>query len=341
MRALFICGSLNQTIMMHKIAHHLPGFECHFTPFYADGLMGLIARAGLAEFSILGGKHRQAAEAYLTEHGLPVDFGGNAYVYDLIVTCTDLIIQANIRGKRLMLVQEGMTEAENFAYTLVKHLKFPRFIANTAAMGLSDAYDVFCVASKGYRDLFFHKGVKADKMVVTGIPNFDHVARYAQNNFPEQGYVLVATSSIRETWKYDNRERFLMQAKQLAGNQRVIFKLHPNENWQRARREISRHFASAEIYEQGNLHEMIANCSLFIAQNSSAIYTALALGKPVHSQLDQDKLKRLLPIQNGGRSAERIAEVCRQLAYTPLSEVRWNRRKSRQLQRKWASPHMA
>ena len=30
----------------------------------------------------------------------------------------------------------------------------------------------FCVASEGYRDLFISKGVKPEKIYVTGIPNF-------------------------------------------------------------------------------------------------------------------------------------------------------------------------
>jgi len=36
---LLICGSLNQTTMMHKIFAQLTEFNCYFTPFYADGLI--------------------------------------------------------------------------------------------------------------------------------------------------------------------------------------------------------------------------------------------------------------------------------------------------------------
>ena len=32
----FICGSLNQTMMMHKIAMQLQEHRCFFTPYYAD-----------------------------------------------------------------------------------------------------------------------------------------------------------------------------------------------------------------------------------------------------------------------------------------------------------------
>ena len=74
---------------------------------------------------------------------------------------------------------------------------------------------------------------------------------------------------------------------------------------------------------------MIANCDVLIAQNSSVVYTGLALGKEVYSYLDDEMLKKLLPIQNGGKSAERIAEVCRQLVNTPLAKVKWNGSKNR------------
>ena len=332
---LFIGGSLNQTTMMHQISSQLGEFNCFFTPFYADGLLGQATKAGLTDFSILGGRHRHATEEYLKREGLPVDFGGRQRNYDLVVTCTDLIIQNNIRNKRLVLVQEGMTEEENFLYMLVRYLKFPRFIANTAATGLSNAYDVFCVASPGYRNLFIRKGVNPEKLVVTGIPNYDNIIAYTQNDFPYHGYLLVATSSIRETLKFDDREGFLRRVREIAGGRRIIFKLHPNENVQRATREIRKYFPDAPIFHDGNVHAMIANCDVLIAQSSSVIYSALALGKKVYSYLDQATLNQLLPIQNGGKSKERIAEVCRQLVCTPLAEVRWSRSKSRRLQRKW------
>ncbi len=332
---LLVCGSLNQTTIMHKIANQLTEYNCFFTPFYADGWLGAASQAGLVDFSILGGQHRNAIETYLRREGLPIDFCGRQRSYDAVVTGTDLIIQNNIRGNRLLLVQEGMTEQENFIYFLVRNLKLPRFLANTAATGLSHAYDVFCVASHGYRELFLRKGVDANKIVVTGIPNFDNATQYLQNDFPYSGYVLVATSSIRETLKFDDRERFLRQVKEIAADRRIIFKLHPNENIARARREIRKYSPTELILEDGNVHHMIANCDLLIAQNSSVVYTALALGKEVYSSLDHETLKKLLPVQNGGKSAERIADVCRQLVYTPLVDLKWQDIKGRRMQRKW------
>ena len=310
-------------------------FNCYFTPFYADGIIGLASKAGLTNFSILGGRHRKATHAYLAEHNLPVDFGGKTRDYDLVVTCTDLIIQNNIKGKKIILVQEGMTEDENFLFWLVRYLKFPRFIANTAATGLSNAYDVFCVASPGYRRLFSRKGVDPDRIVVTGIPNFDNVAEYTQNDFPYHNYLLVATSSIRETMKFDDRAAFLQKVKKIANGRKIIFKLHPNENVQRAIREIRRYFPDELVLQEGNVHAMIANCDMLIAQSSSAIFTALVLGKEVYSYLDQNQLKELLPVQNSGSSSVRIAEVCRQVIFSAQPSFKWNRSMSRRLQQKW------
>jgi hypothetical protein len=326
---LFICGSLNQTSMMHKIAGQLGEFNCFFTPFYADGFIRLACKAGLTESTILSGNHRKATENYLNQQRLPVDYGGRKHDYDAVLTGTDLIIQHNIRGKRLILIQEGITESEGLIYKLVRNLGLPRFLANTAATGLSHQYDLFCVASAGYRQLFISKGVDARKIVVTGIPNFDNAQQYLENDFKHHGYVLVATSSIRETYKFNDRERFLRMVKKVAGKRPVIFKLHPNEDSKRAVKEIRRHFPDEFVYTDGNVHEMIANCDVLIAQNSSVVYTGLALGKEVHSYLNQNALKRLLPIQNGGKSSHLIADVCRQLVATPLEKVKWKETKTR------------
>lgn len=56
MKALFVCGSLNQTKMMHKIAQHLPQFDAYFTPFFCDGLGRLVQRSGALDFTVLGGR---------------------------------------------------------------------------------------------------------------------------------------------------------------------------------------------------------------------------------------------------------------------------------------------
>ena len=324
-KILFICGSLNQTTMMHKISQHLPEYDCYYTPFYADGLIGKLARMGWLDFTILGGTHKQNTENYLAEHDLKVDFSGLMHDYHAVVTCTDTLIQKNIRGKRVILVQEGMMDLEGIRYQIVKNLKLPRYLADTATTGLSDVYDLFCVASNGYREMFIKKGVKPEKTIVTGIPNFDNVESYKDNDFPHRDYVLVATSAARETFKPDNRVAFIKQAVEKAAGRPMIFKLHPNEKKKRAIREIRRHAPGALIYEEGNTNHMIANCEALITQYSSVTFVGLALGKEVYSNLDLDKLREILPLQNGGRSAKKIADLCRQVFNTPLVELKTGR----------------
>ncbi|MEC4685019.1 MAG: hypothetical protein VST71_04705 [Nitrospirota bacterium] len=310
-KVLFICGSLNQTTIMHEISRHLSEFDCYFTPYYGDGLIHVLNNYGMLDFTVMGGRFRQQTDDYLKSAGGRIDYRGASNDYDLVVTCQDLIIQKNIRKKKVVLVQEGMTDPENFIYRLVKRFKLPRYLASTAATGLSDAYEKFCVASEGYREHFIGKGVKPEKIAVTGIPNFDNAIQYLDNRFPYRGYVLVATSDTRETFKLDNREKFLRNAVSIANGRQLIFKLHPNEKVERSTREINRHAPDAVIFSDGDINPMIANCDVLITQYSSVSFIGLALGKEVYSYFDLDMLRRLLPIQNGGISARRIAEVCR------------------------------
>src|SRR5262249_26321103 len=154
--------------------------------------------------------------------------------------------------KRIVLVQEGLTEPEGFLYWLVKHAGVPRVFANTAAFGLSDGYEVFCIASQGAREMFRAKGVRDEKMVITGIPNFDHADGYRNNDFPHRDFVLVCTSNARETFKYDDRRRFVREALRIAGGRPIIFKLHPAEQHERAIREIRSVVPDAFILTDGN-----------------------------------------------------------------------------------------
>lgn len=308
-----ICGSPNQTTMMHEVGSHLRHHDCYYTPYYCDGLLHWMSRNGLLDFTVLGGMLRRKTERYLHEHRLPLDERGADGRYDLVVTCSDLIVQRNVRGKPLVLVQEGMTDPEDLGYHLVRTLKLPRWLASTAATGLSLAYTKFCVASPGYRDFFIEKGVPRDRLVVTGIPNFDNCRAFLDNDFPHRGYVLVATSDMRETFKRDDRTRFLARVTEIAAGRPVIFKLHPNENVVRSSGEIRARFPEALIFADGNTNHMIANCDVLITQHSSVVYVGLALGKECHSYFDMAQLKRLVPMQNGGKSAQRIARVCERL----------------------------
>jgi hypothetical protein len=298
---------------MHQISRYLDKHDCYFTPYYADGVIKQLSDMGLLNFTILGGRFKRDTVNYLLANNLNIDFMGELYNYDLVYTCSDLIIPKNILGKKIILVQEGMTDPENIMYHLVKKFKLPRYLASTSTTGLSDTYDYFCVASDGYKELFRSKGVKEEKLVVTGIPNFDNCIQYCNNDFPYKNYVLVATSDSRETFKYENRKKFIKEAAEIAAGRQLIFKLHPNENFTRATKEIKSLIPDALVFNNGNANEMIANSDVVIAKYSSVVYVGLALGKEVHSYFDIKLLKKLLPVQNLGMSAFNIAEVGKRL----------------------------
>jgi len=310
---LYICGSMNQTTMMHWISKHLSKYDSYFSPYYADGFIGKVAQTHLLDFSVLGGQFRERTIRYLRSNNLNIDFGGKLNDYELVITCSDLVIPKNILNKKVILVQEGMTDPENFMYYLVKGLGLPRWFASTSTTGLSDCYDKFCVASEGYKDLFIRKGVKPEKIVVTGIPNFDNSKQYLNNNFPYKNFVLVATSDMRETYKYENRKKFIKKAVKIANGRKLIFKLHPNEFIERATQEINMYAPGSLVYSNGKTEEMIANCDVLITKYSSVVYVGLALGKEVYSEFDIDELKRLMPLQNDGTSSYNIALVAEKL----------------------------
>ncbi|NWF89865.1 MAG: CDP-glycerol glycerophosphotransferase family protein [Ignavibacteriaceae bacterium] len=312
-KLLFICGSLNQTTMMHEISKHFDDYECMFTPYYADGFVELLRKLDLLDFTILGGRFKEQTLEYLYSNNLQIDYKGLTGYYDLVFTCSDLIVPKNIRKSKIILVQEGMTDPENFMYYLVKYLYLPRYLASTSTQGLSKLYHKFCVASEGYKNLFIHKGVKEDKIIVTGIPNFDNAKKFTKNNFPFKHFVLAATSDARETFKYENRKKFIQKVLDIANGRQVIFKLHPNENYVRAIKEINKYAPKALVLTNGSINEMIANCDVLITKYSSVVYVGMALGKEVYSDFCLKKLKELLPTQNGGLSANNIAQVGRDL----------------------------
>lgn len=319
-KVLLICGSINQTTQMHQIGENLKEeYECYYTPYYGSGYINMLVEMGYLNFSILGKKMGEKTLKYLIENNLSIDIRGEDNEYDLVFTCSDLVVPKNIRHSRIILIQEGMTDPENFFYYMVRYFSFPRWIASTSTTGLSDAYDLFFVASEGYRDLFLKKGVKPYKIKVTGIPNFDNVRQYTENNFPYNDYLMVATSDCRETFKYENRKKTIMDALKIADGRQLLFKFHPNENHSRAAREVEKYAPGAIHFSEGNTNHMIANSSVLITKFSTVVFTGIALGKEVYSDFDIEFLKRLTPIQNGGKSAENIAGMVKSHMYRSMA----------------------
>jgi len=307
---------MNQTTQMHQISTHLADYEQSFTPFYCHGFDEVLCRLGLVEFTIAGNKMVERCRVYLQNHGLVIDYQGKNQPFDLVVTCTDVYLQKNIRDNRIVLVQEGIIDPESLMFQLVKRLRFlPRWMADTAMTGLSNAYQAFCVASDGYRDFFIQRGAHPGKIAVTGIPNFDNCRQYCTNDFPYRHYVLACTSNYRELFRYEDRLAFIRRAVEIAAGRQLIFKLHPNEKSERATREIRSLAPAAMVLTTGSAEEMIANCDALITRFSSTAFVGVALGKETYSDLDMDTLTRLMPLQNNA-AALNIANVCRRVLET-------------------------
>jgi hypothetical protein len=318
---LFICGSHNQTTQMHQIASELPEYDQWFSPFYGSDILEFWRQHGFCDWTIMGGEWREACLRYLRKERLPIDIRGERGNYDLVVTCQDIVYPTNILDKKVVLVQEGMTDPITWSSHFIKAVKvLPRWFASTSLTGLSDAYTRFCVASHGYRDQFVERGARADKIVVTGIPNFDRMEQYRTNDFPHRDYVLVVTSDGRETFKMDDRRALIERAVQIANGRRIIFKLHPNERHERARREIAAWAPGSLVFVDGKAEDMIANCAVLMTEYSTCTYVGLALEKEVHSYFDLEELRRLMPLQHG-MAAKNIANVCRELLDAPPRRV--------------------
>ena len=307
---------------MHRVAQLLEDeYEPYFSQLYYDGWMRgfyeWLLRHEILKTTIVQGHIKEKADKYLADNKLRNDFENRLFGhdYDLVVCCSDIIVPWNLLAKtKSVFVQEGMTDPLNRWARLVKRFtNFPILTISTALNGMNNCCDIYCVASPGYAEHFRQIGVGPDKLVVTGIPNFDNIARLRQNTFPHRGYVMVATTDMRETFRPENRPKFIRRAVRIAAGRPMLFKFHPNENMARATAEVKKHApADALIFTSGNTEEMIANSVELITQYSTVAYVGLALGIPVHSYFDVADLRRKLPIQNDGTSAQRIADICRQ-----------------------------
>ena len=311
-RVLFVCGSPNQTGQMLQIARALPEVEAWFTPYYSDWPhYATILKAGLFEPAIHGHKRRGICVDELNRQGLRIDLAAERNDYDLWVCPNDAIIPRGLSRVPWVLIQEGIMEQPNWrTWVWRKTRLMPRGIATTAVFGLTKGYEKFCVASEGYRKQFLAEGISPEKLVVTGIPNFDDFARFKDNDFPHHGYVLVCTSDGRETMMKVDRPALLKRSVQIAAGRQLVFKLHPNENRERATREILAIAPKALVFADGNAEEMVANCDVLITEHSSLTFCGLALGKEVHTNLPLEQVEALLPVQNR-RAADEIADVLR------------------------------
>jgi CDP-glycerol glycerophosphotransferase (TagB/SpsB family) len=216
-----------------------------------------------------------------------------------------------------------MTDPPDWRYHVTRFLHLYRWCASTSMTGLSHQYDYFCVASEGFKEQFIERGINPNKIRVTGIPNFDNMMNEMKDlKFEHKNFVLVATSDIRETLKYENRKKLIEYALKIASGRKLIFKLHPNEIVKKRIVEIKKYAPDALVYHGVSIDPLLANCDVFITKYSSTIFPAFVLGKEVHCAIDNEELKKLCPIQNNDTSAKNIAEVANELLESSHSTFR-------------------
>ncbi|MDR3696675.1 hypothetical protein [Mucilaginibacter sp.] len=314
-KILFITGSINQTSQMYQISRHLEDFDCWFSQLFPDiqFLKGLLKYTSIANRTVLANHFREKSENYLHQFGAQIDYGGDRHHYDLVVNCTDMIVAEKFRQTKTIWVQEGMVDKPTLLTGLVKAFGLPPYCSgDTSLNGSTNVCDIYCTASVGYKNYFARSGTDPDKLIVTGIPNYDNQRQFLTNDFPLRNYVMVATTDMRETYRFENRPAFIKHAAKIADGRQLLFKLHPNEKIERAEAEIKKYAPEGTlVFSNGNTNHMIANCCELITQYSTVVYTGIALGKKVHSYFDLQELHRLAPIQNGGTSAKNIAQICR------------------------------
>jgi hypothetical protein len=313
-KILFITGSMNQTSQMYQISKHLEDYDCWFSQVFPNSsfLDAVLKYTPLVNGTPMADHHRAKAENFLKEHGLKIDYKGYKNEYDLVVYCSDMVIDNRFKETKTIWVQEGMVDKRTLLTDTVKALGIPPyFTADTSLNGCTNICDIYCTASEGYKSYFAKHGTDPAKLIVTGIPNYDNDRQFLNNDFPHRNYVMVATTDMRETYRFENRRAFIKRAVKIADGRQLLFKLHPNEKFARAEAEIRKYTPpDTLIYNCGNTSHMIANCCELITQYSTVVYTGIALGKKVHSYFDIDELKKLAPLQNGGASAKNIAQIC-------------------------------
>jgi len=314
-KILFITGSINQTSQMHQIAQQLGDYDCWFSQFFTDlkWVNSLIKHTRLLDGTILSGQFKLKSEEYLRKHKLQIDYQAKKNNYDLVVYCSDLHIPQRMRQTKTVWVQEGMIDKYTWVSRIVQELKLPPILSgNTSLNGSSNICDIYFTASEGYKKYLSDLGTDARKIMVTGMPNYDNINQYLDNDFPHRNYVMVATTDMRETFRKEDRPAFIKEAVKIADGRKLLFKLHPNEKFKRAEAEIRKYAPEGTlVYQSGNTNHMIANCTELITQYSTVVYVGMVLGKKVHSYFNKQQLEALEPLQNDGTSAAKIADVCR------------------------------
>lgn len=316
---LCVVGSRNQTSQLHSISKFLESdYNVYYTQIFGEGLfLKIIAEIGLFDNTVFGtdSSFTRASQEYIRSHQLNYDYRGESkgIKYDLVLLSTDLLVPKSFKKIKTIWIQEGMIDPIHRFAMVVNKLKLPAYTtADTSLNGTTNQADVYCAMSSGYRDYFSQYGTDRSKILATGVPNFDNIEELKKTAYPEKGYVLVATSDIRDLGGNEDRIDFLKKCISIAQGRKLIFKPHPNENIDRVRLEILSLLPNATIITEPIIDTLIAHCDTLITQYSSCVYVGLILHKKIYSYFPIEELESKKPIQNQGKSAQIISEIARE-----------------------------
>jgi hypothetical protein len=312
-------GSRNQTSQLHLIASYLEeDYNVYYSQIFGEGFFYKVAaEIGFFDNTVLGrdSSFTKASQEYIKKHQLNYDYRGTSkgIQYDLALLSTDMIVPQSFKKIKTVWIQEGMIDPINSFGRLVKKFGLPAYAtASTALNGTSNIADLYFSMSHGYKKYFTDFGTDSHKILVTGVPNFDNIESVLNSSYPENGFVLVATSDIRELGGNDDRIYLIREAIKIANGRKIIFKPHPNENIQRVISEIKSVLPEATIITEPIIDTLIAHCDVLITQYSSCVYQGLVLGKQVYSYFPIDELESKKPIQNNGTSGKIISQIVKE-----------------------------
>ncbi len=314
-RCLFVCTTGYNASVLRLVASALHDWDCWFSPVYSAHNLTyrFVSKLGIIKHTTLNPYYLKKVIQSMEGLGLRMDIGAKNS-YDLIVLGNDFYMPQDLRSRSpKVLVQEGWVWTKNWRRWLCEHTFLPPWFAVGDGIGLSRNYDYFCVASQGYKELFKQSGIDEHRLVVTGLPTLDAVEQdfaHFVDETRESKFVLVTTHPSREYFEGENRKQLLMKARRVAKGFPIVVKLHPNEDFVRATREIAEWLPEAKVVVDVDVNYLIANCSALVTTYSTTIYYALLLGKDVYCSYPTNEIRKLLPEQNG-QAAHRIAKVCR------------------------------